>query len=212
VLTTKERRSMQFQYTELVGLAAAAAGLYAAQSKTIIPLRIAAIVANFLAMIYSFSHGTYPTVLLNAVMLPINGWRLHSMYSLIKDTDAAVKGDMNVEWLLPYTRPQKFKAGDVLMARGDYATAAYYIISGEVEVVDMNRTLGKGTLLGEIGLFTPDGRRTRTVRCKTDVQTAVIDYDRFKELYYQNPEFGFRLLQLVVQRLQGEASPSATLS
>ena len=160
---------MHFQYTELIGLAAAAAGLYAAQSKTIIPLRIAAIVANFLAMIYSFSHGTYPTVLLNAVMLPINGWRLHSMYSLIKETDAAIKGDMNVEWLLPYTRPQNFKAGDILMARGDYATAAYYIVSGEVEVVDMNRTLGKGTLLGEIGLFTPDGRRTSTVRCKTDV-------------------------------------------
>jgi CRP-like cAMP-binding protein len=113
---------------------------------------------------------------------------------------------------LPYTRPQNFKAGDILMARGDYATAAYYIISGEVELVDMNRTLGKGTLLGEIGLFTPDGRRTRTVRCKTAVQTAVIDYDRFKELYFQNPEFGFRLLQLVVQRLHSEASPPATLS
>jgi CRP-like cAMP-binding protein len=41
-----------------------------------------------------------------------------------------------------------------------------------------------------------------TVRCKTDVQTAVIDYDRFKELYFQNPEFGFRLLHLVVARMQ----------
>jgi CRP/FNR family transcriptional regulator, cyclic AMP receptor protein len=79
-------------------------------------------------------------------------------------------------------------------------------------VVDVNRALGKGTLLGEIGLFTPDGRRTRTVRCKTDVQTAVIDYDRFKELYFQNPEFGFRLMHLVVQRLQNEASQTATVS
>jgi CRP/FNR family transcriptional regulator, cyclic AMP receptor protein len=203
---------MHFQYSELIGLAAAAAGLYAAQAKTIIPLRIAALVANFLAMIYSAMHGTYPTVLLNAIMLPINGWRLHAMYGLIKETDDAIKGDMNVEWLLPYTRPQKFKAGDTLMARGDYATAAYYIVSGEVEVVDMGRTLGKGTLLGEIGLFTPDGRRTRTIRCRTDVQTAVIDYDRFKELYYQNPEFGFRLLHLVVQRLHSELARSPTVS
>jgi CRP/FNR family transcriptional regulator, cyclic AMP receptor protein len=68
----------------------------------------------------------------------------------------------------------------------------------------MNQTFGKGTLLGEIGLFTQDGRRTRTIRCKTDVQTAVIDYDRFKELYFQNPQFGFRLLHLVVARLQSE--------
>jgi hypothetical protein len=35
-----------------------------------------------------------------------------------------------------------------------------------------NQTFGKGTLLGQIGLFTPDGRRTRTIRCKTDVQTG----------------------------------------
>jgi len=42
-----------------------------------------------------------------------------------------------------------------------------------------------------------------TLRCKTRVQTAVIDYDRFKELYFQNPEFGFHLIHLVVARLQG---------
>ena len=35
-------------YAELVGIAAAAASLYAANAKTIIPLRIAAIVANVL--------------------------------------------------------------------------------------------------------------------------------------------------------------------
>jgi CRP/FNR family cyclic AMP-dependent transcriptional regulator len=196
---------MQPQLAEFVGVAAAAASLYAAQSKTIIPLRGALIAANFLAMIYSFMHATYPTFMLNAVLLPLNAWRLRSMIGLIRDTEAAVKDGMNVEWLLPYTRPKSFKAGDILMERGEYATAAYYIASGEVEVVEMNQTFGKGTLLGEIGLFTPDGRRTRTIRCKTDVQTAVIDYDRFKELYFQNPQFGFRLLHLVVARLQASS-------
>jgi CRP/FNR family transcriptional regulator, cyclic AMP receptor protein len=88
------------------------------------------------------------------------------------------------------------------MARGEYATAAYYVVSGEVEIVELNEVFGKGTFLGEIGLFTPDGKRTLTVRCKTDVQTAMIDYDRFKELYFQNPQFGFRLLHLIVARLQ----------
>jgi CRP/FNR family cyclic AMP-dependent transcriptional regulator len=203
---------MQPYYAEFVGLAAAAASLYAAQSKTIIPLRAAAMVANVLAMIYSVMHGTYPTFLLNLVMLPLNAWRLRSMVSLIRDTEAAIKGDMNVEWLLPYTRPKNFKAGAILMERGEFATAAYFIVSGEVEVVEINQTFGKGTLLGEIGLFTPDGKRTKTVRCKTDVQTAVIDYDRFKELYFQNPQFGFRLLHLVVKRLHAELPQPAAAS
>jgi CRP/FNR family cyclic AMP-dependent transcriptional regulator len=193
---------MQPQLAELIGVAAAAASLYAAQSKTIIPLRAAAIAANVFAMIYSFLHGTYPTFMLNAVLLPLNAWRLRAMVSLIRDTGLAAKGDMNVAWLLPYTRPKRFKAGALLMERGEYATAAYYLVAGEVEVVESKETFGQGTLLGEIGLFTPDGRRTKTVRCKTDVQTAVIDYDRFKELYFQNPQFGFRLLHLIVARLQ----------
>jgi CRP/FNR family transcriptional regulator, cyclic AMP receptor protein len=164
-------------------------------------------------MIYSFLHGTYPTFVLNAALLPLNAWRLRAMVNLIRDTDLATKGDMNVAWLLPYTRPMNFKAGSILMERGEYATAAFYIVAGEVEILESNEVFGKGTLLGEIGLFTPDGRRTKTIRCKTDVQTAVIDYDRFKELYFQNPQFGFRLLHLVVARLQGGqelASPGTT--
>ncbi len=196
---------MQIQPAEFFGVAAALASLYAAQSKTIIPLRWAAIAANALAMVYSFLHGTYPTFALNAILLPINGWRLNAMLRLIAQIDAAIKSDMNAEWLLPYARPKNFKAGEVMMARGDYATAAYYIVAGEVEIPELDQTLGKGALLGEIGLFTPDGRRTRTVRCRTDVRTAVLDYDRFKELYFQNPQFGFRLLQLIVARMR--ASP-----
>jgi CRP-like cAMP-binding protein len=76
-------------------------------------------------------------------------------------------------------------------------------VAGEVEIVELGATFG--TLLSEIGLFTTERRRTNTVRCRTDVQTAVIDYDQFKQLYFQNPQFGFRLLHLVVARLQSGA-------
>ena len=186
---------MRAYLPELIGGAAAAASLYAAYSKTIITLRVAAIVANVLAMMYCYSHGAYPTFALNALLLPLNAWRLYLMVKLIRDIDAATKGDMNVDWLLPYTRPKHFKMGDVVMERGEYATGAFYIVSGEVEVVELGETFGKGTLLGEIGLFAPDGKRTMTVRCTTDVHAAVIDYDRFKELYFQNPQFGARLFR-----------------
>jgi hypothetical protein len=193
---------MHPQFAEFFGIAAAAASLYAAYAKTIIPLRWAAIAANCLAMIYSFSHGTYPTLLLNLILLPVNVWRLSAMVKLVRNIDSALKSDLNADWLLPYTRPKSFKAGDIMMERGEYATAAFYIVAGEAEVVEIGETFGAGTLLGEIGLLTPDGRRVMTVRCKTDVQTAVIDYDQFKQLYFQNPQFGFRLLHLVVARLQ----------
>ena len=193
---------MRHEYAELIGIAAAAASLYAAHARTMIPLRIAAIVANALAMSYSFLHGTYPTFALNAILLPINAWRLRAMLHLIRNINEAVSSDMKVDWLLPYTRPVHFKAGDLIMQRGEYATAAFYITSGEVEMVEINQSYEKGTLVGEIGLFAPQGRRNMTVRCKTNVDAAQIDYDRFKELYFQNPQFGFRLLHLIVARMQ----------
>jgi CRP/FNR family transcriptional regulator, cyclic AMP receptor protein len=193
---------MRHEYAELIGIAAAAASLYAAHARTMIPLRIAAIVANALAMSYSFLHGTYPTFALNAILLPINAWRLRAMLNLIRNINEATEGDMNVDWLLPYTRPVHFKAGDVIMHRGEYATAAFYITSGEVEMVEINQSYKKGTLVGEIGLFAPQGTRNMTIRCTTNVDAAQIDYDRFKELYFQNPQFGFRLLHLIVARMQ----------
>src|SRR5437764_14321937 len=91
---------MEHQLAELIGIAAAAASLYAAHAKTIIPLRIAAIAANALAMMYSTLHGTYPTLALNAILLPLNAWRLHAMLRMIRDIDVATKSDMNVDWLL----------------------------------------------------------------------------------------------------------------
>jgi CRP/FNR family cyclic AMP-dependent transcriptional regulator len=129
---------------------------------------------------------------------------------LIRDIDAAARSDMNADWLLPYMRAKNFKAGDIMMKRGEYAHGAFYVTAGEVELVELGKTVGPGTLLGEIGLFTPDGLRVATARCKTDVEAARIDYDQFKQLYFQNPEFGFRLLHLIVGRLQeGHALPHA---
>ena len=82
---------MRHEYAELIGIAAAAASLYAAHARTMIPLRIAAIVANALAMSYSFLHGTYPTFALNAILLPINAWRLRAMLNLIRNINEATR-------------------------------------------------------------------------------------------------------------------------
>ena len=199
---------MRAYLPELIGGAAAAASLYAAYSKTIIPLRVAAIVANVLAMMYCYARGLSH---LRAQCAPAP----FECLAAVRDGEVDPRhrrGDQGRhERRLAaalYATPA-FQDGRLVMERGEYATGAFYIVSGEVEVVELSETFGKGTLLGEIGLFTPDGRRPMTVRCKTDVQTAMIDYDQFKELYFQNPQFGFRLLHLIVARLQ--SSPRASL-
>jgi len=193
---------------ELFGFAAAAATLYATYVRTIIPLRIAAIVANVFALVYSTAKGTYPTFMLNAVLLPLNLVRLHAMWGLVHEVEAASSSDLNVEWLRPYMRPRDFKPGDYLMRQGEAANEAYYIVAGEAELVEIDKAIGPGTLIGEIGLFTPGNRRTMSVRCKTTVHAATISYEQFKALYFQNPQFGFALLRLIVARLHDNAELS----
>ena len=193
---------MQTYLMESIGVAAAVAAVYAAYAETMMPLRIAAIVANILAIVYGVWHGIYPLAALGLVLLALNAFRLYEIRKLVRGMNLAMAHDLTADWLLPFTRRQHFKAGQLMMARGDFATAAFYVIAGEAEIIELGESVGSGALLGEIGLFAPDGRRTLTVRCKTDVETARLDYDRFKELYFQNPQFGFRLLHLIVARLQ----------
>ncbi|HWG05288.1 MAG TPA: cyclic nucleotide-binding domain-containing protein [Beijerinckiaceae bacterium] len=200
---------MQFHPADLALYAAAAASLYAAWSKTMSPLRSGLTAAFLLVAIYGAIERQAALASLALILAVLNAWRLFGMKKLVRDINAAAKGDMNVDWLMPYTRPKSFKSGQIITRRGDYATAAYYIVSGDVEVVEIGRSFGKGVLLGEIGLFAPDGRRLMTVRCASDVETAVIDYDQFKELYFANPQFGFRLLHLIVARLVADREPAA---
>jgi CRP/FNR family transcriptional regulator, cyclic AMP receptor protein len=192
-------------YVELFGFASAAASIYAFNCRTIIPLRIASILANVLAIAYSGSRGTYPTFALNVILLPLNVMRLRSMWRLVHEVDAAASSDLNVEWLRPYMRPKNYKPGEFLMRQGEIATEAFYIVGGEAELVEIDKRVGPGTLLGEIGLFTPGNQRTMSVRCRTEVHAATITYDQFKQLYFQNPQFGFVLLRLIVARLHGTA-------
>lgn len=188
--------------TEVIGYTAAAAGLYSTWARTMIPLRMAAIVTNVLFISYGALKGIYPTILVNCVLLPLNFVRLRDMTQLLTNVRRASESDLNIEWLRPFLKRRAFRAGDRIWNLGDPATEAVYIYSGRVELVEMRREVGEGTLIGEMGLFDPDSRRLLSARCETAVECGVITYDEFRQLFYQNPEFGFYMMRLVTARMQ----------
>ncbi len=192
----------EYTLVETVGYAAAAAGLYSTYARTMIPLRIASIAANALFIAYGLLKGIYPTILVNCVLLPLNFIRLRDMRSLITRVKSASESDLNASWLQPYLTRKSLKAGDYLWRKGDAATEAAYVIEGRVQLVELQTTIRNGALIGEMGLFDPRNRRSASARCLTDVELGVIDYDQFRMLYYQNPEFGFYVLRLVTARMQ----------
>ena len=187
---------------EGVGYAAAAAGLYSTWARTMIPLRMASIVANVLFIAFGVLKGIYPTILVNCVLLPLNFIRLRDMRRLIGDVSKAAEGDLNADWLRAFVTRKKYLASEVLWRAGDPAREALYVFSGTIELVEINKEVGRGALLGEMGLFDPAGQRMVSAYCRTDVEVGTISYDEFRLLYFQNPEFGFFLLRLITQRMR----------
>lgn len=173
--------------------------------KTIIPLRTVAAGSNLGFIVFGALTGTWAVLLLNAALLPLNCWRAAQMLRLTrKAAAAAASGDPSGAWLHPYMRSKRYRAGDFLFHKGDEATGLYYLAEGRVEFTEIGEKLEPGRIFGEIAFFTPDRRRTLTARCHDDCTVLAIDEDTLKQLYFQNPEFGYHLVTLVARRLAGD--------
>jgi len=93
------------------------------------------------------------------------------------------------------------RAGDVLFEKGAHAERLFYILAGEIRLEEIGKRLGPGHLVGEIGVFAPDEKRTQTARCETAVELLWIDQSELAQLCYQNPGIAFHLLRLITARL-----------
>jgi CRP-like cAMP-binding protein len=152
-------------------------------------------------MTYGLVGKVYPVFVLHAVLLPLNCVRLHQMRTLIRRVREASRADLSMEWLIPLMTRQKFESGHVLFRMGDPANSMYLILEGSVRITELGVLLGPGTLVGEMGLFAPDNRRTGTALCESDVEVGAITDEKVLQLYYQNPTFGFYMFRLVLKRL-----------
>ena len=185
----------------LLGLIGAIFYVASMTLRTMIPLRIAAIISNILFMGYGLMAKALPTFFMYAVLLPINCFRLYQIQQLVKRVKIASQGDLDMEWLKPFMTKKNFKAGDVLFNKGDVANAMYYTVTGKFLVKEFGVELPPGRVMGELGFLAPDNKRTATVECIEDGQVLFIIYDKVRELYFQDPDFGFYLLKLTSERL-----------
>jgi CRP/FNR family transcriptional regulator, cyclic AMP receptor protein len=169
--------------------------------KTMIPLRGVAIASNVAFMAFALLGNVLPVFFLHALLLPLNVLRLREMRIMIRRVREAASGDLSMEWLVGQMTRQRHKAGDVLFRIGDPARAMYVILSGTVRVTEIGISLSPGTIVGEIGLFTPNTHRTGTAVCETDVEIGSISDQRVLQLYFQNPTFGLYLMRLAIRRM-----------
>ena len=114
-----------------------------------------------------------------------------------------LSGQSEAHWraIFAHAQPQSFRAGDVLIRRGEVERAIYIVIAGALEVVSVEGgasgarviPVPTGSVIGEIGFF--DARpRSATVRAVTDGEVRRLDHEGYEALARSDPALARTLL------------------
>lgn len=185
----------------LLGFIGAALMLASYLMKSMLPLRIAALTACCFLVAYGALKQALPTLLLYGALIPINIKKTLQIRKLVKAIENARADTPVSEWLLPHMHRRTVAAGTTLWRQGDAATEMLYLEAGSLRLVEYDETLQPGALVGEIGLFAPDNRRTLTLEATSDCVVYSLTAEEMALLYYQNPKLGFHVMRLIVARL-----------
>jgi len=199
---TKPRRVSWVAILNGAGYAAALLTLAAFFMTDTVRLRQIALASNVAYALWAGSVHLYPTLMLHLALFPLNAYRLSQLLrerSLIERALAA--SEVSPAWLQPFMDRKRFAAGAVLFRRGDPADCLYFLAEGRLLLEELGVELTAGALLGEIGIFSPAGKRTQTVRALDDIVMYVMRRDEVLALYRRDPAFGIYLVRLITSRL-----------
>jgi CRP/FNR family cyclic AMP-dependent transcriptional regulator len=197
------------QWMDLFGYLGALLTLGTFSMKTMLHLRMVGIVANLAFITYGAVGSVYPVLVLHLTLLPLNVWRLVQLQRLTRQIREASAHGFSFELLKPFTRRRAVKAGEVLFRQGEPANEALVVLDGHFRAVESDTALGRGEMFGELGLVAQSHTRTQTVVCEVAGSVLALTYDEIRQLYFQNPAFGFFFLELVAARLTRDARRSA---
>ncbi|MGG7567230.1 Crp/Fnr family transcriptional regulator [Rhodovulum sp. DZ06] len=193
--------------TELLGFLAAGAVFLTFCMRTMLSLRIVAVISNMAFLVYALKADLIPILALHGTLLPMNLWRLLQLLRQVRAVGAADPARSTRDgfgFLAPYGDARRVEAGDVLFRKGDAAGSMFVVVRGEVRLPELGIELGPGALLGEIGLFTGEGLRTVSAEAVGPVVLSEVTERNVRELYFDNPEFAYRLIRLIASRLAAD--------
>lgn len=169
--------------------------------KMMVPLRIIGICANVAFLTYGILGDLNPVIVLHAILLPVNAYRLHQMLQLTRDVREAASGEIDIDWLKPYAAQQEAQAGDVLFRKGDAAREMFVVVSGRFRLAESGIAIAPMQMVGELAFLAQKRVRTQTLECVEAGTLLKVGYQQVEQLYFQNPKFGFYLLKLITRRL-----------
>src|SRR5262245_36712586 len=145
-------------WVDLLGYAASLLVLTTFCMNTMLPLRWVAIGSNVLFVLFGYFARIYPVMILHVVLFPVNVVRLLQIYRLVRDSLDPHGSTLSFQNLLPFMTKRHLRSGATLVNKGDMADRLFYLQKGTIEIMELGKTLGPGSVIGEIGVFAPDHR------------------------------------------------------
>lgn len=195
--------------TALLAYVASALTVGSLGMKTMLPLRIFALIGNVIFIAYGVLEQSFFLALVNLVILPVNVFRLIEIKRLIQNVRDAANENHVFDALMPFARRITPKRGEVLIRKGDPSDSLYLVLEGSLWVEEAKAELGAGTVVGEIGVLSGTRKRTATVIAKTDCVLARVSAEDFQQVYFTHPSVGLSLVRLVIDRLVAQRENDA---
>jgi phosphoserine phosphatase RsbU/P len=123
-----------------------------------------------------------------------------------------------VQTLSPLTKKElksllterSFEKGELIIQEGAPGDSVLFLLRGSVDALQhagtpQERVLGQreaGSLIGEMSLFTPEGKRTADVRARESVRALELTYANLQHLISSQPEIAFEFLRTITRRLK----------
>ena len=173
-------------------------------ARTMVPLRLVALGSNVAFLVYGALLELYPVLLLHAILMPVNLWRLSEIMRLKGHVHASARGDAVYAALLPFATRLTVKKGEVVIHKGDSSDCLYLVFEGALWVAEAEVELGPGSVVGEMGVLSDTHLRTATVTAMQDTALGRVSAQDFDRVYFTNPSLGLSLVRLIISRLTDE--------
>src|SRR4029077_212276 len=105
-------------------------------ARTMIPLRVIALGSNVAFLAYGGLLHLYPVLLLHAVLMPVNAWRLTEILRLRGHVRKSEGDNAVFTALLPFARRLTVAQGEVVIRKGEPSDCLYLVFEGALWVTD----------------------------------------------------------------------------
>ena len=122
----------------------------------------------------------------------------------------AVLSTEEIQRLASTLRPVTIPSDTVLFREGEIGDRFYIVLDGAVEIIKALGTAderalgvrGAGEFVGEMSLVSMDGRRTASVRTRTESHVLEMTKQEFDELLSRQPALAYHMVRVLSTRLQ----------